>query len=200
MAFTYLTAGLLIFFGIHSIRVFADPWRSRTMARVGEGWFKGVYAVLSLAGFMLMMNGYGQVRPLGVVIWNPPEAMRYIAALLTLVAFILLAATYVPKNTIKTKVGHPMVLGTALWALAHLLVNGGLANMVLFGGFLLWAGVLFVAARARDRRNQTAYPPGTAGATLVTVGIGVGAWAAFAFWLHKSWVGVAPFAAIGLPG
>jgi len=123
--------------------------------------------------------------------------MRHIAALLTLVAFVLLAASYVPGNQIKAKLHNPMVLGTKVWALAHLLANGSLADTVLFGSFLLWSVFLFAASRKRDRLPQTVYAPGTAGATALTVAAGVIAWAVFAFWAHRMLIGVSPFGAMG---
>lgn len=194
---TYLIAGLVLFLGVHSVRVFANDWRTRTVARMGEKPFKGVYALLSIAGFALLVWGYGQARQQGVMLWNPPTAMRHIAALLTLVSFVLLAAAYVPGNQIKARLHHPMVLGTKVWAFSHLLANGSLADTVLFGSFLLWSVLLFAASRRRDRREQTVYPAGTTGMTAVTVAVGFVAWAAFAFWLHRVLIGVAPFGAMG---
>ena len=193
MSLLYLIAGLLLFLGVHSTRVFADGWRNQTRARIGEMPFKGMYSLLSLAGFMLLIWGYGVARQQPVVLWSPPVAMRHIAALLTLIAFVLLAATYVPGNQIKARLHHPMVLGVKVWAFAHLLSNGTLSAVVLFGSFLVWAIVLFAASRRRDRREQTVYASGTAGATAITVIVGVVAWAVFALWLHKAWIGVAPF-------
>ena len=193
----YLIAGLVLFLGVHSTRVFANGWRSRTLARIGEKPFKGVYALLSLAGFVLLVWGYGQARQQGVMLWNPPTAMRHIAALLMLLSFVLLAATYVPGNQIKAKLHHPMVLGAKVWALAHLLANGSLANTVLFGSFLVWSVVLFAASRKRDRRERTVYAAGTVGATAITVVVGVVAWAVFAFWLHRMLIGVSPFKVMG---
>jgi uncharacterized membrane protein len=194
---TYLIAGLVLFLGVHSIRVFANDWRNRTLASMGEKPFKGVYALLSIAGFVLLVWGYGQARQQGVMLWNPPTAMRHIAALLTLVAFVLLAAAYVPGNQIKARLHHPMVLGTKVWAFAHLLANGSLADTVLFGSFLVWSVLLFAASRKRDRREQTLYAAGTAGATAITVAAGVAAWAVFAFWAHRVLIGVSPFGAMG---
>ena len=196
----YLIAGLVLFLGVHSVRVFANDWRNQTLARMGEKPFKGIYALLSIAGFVLLVWGYGQARQQGVMLWNPPTATRHLAALLTLVSFVLLAAAYVPGNQIKAKLHHPMVLGTKVWAFAHLLANGSLADTVLFGSFLLWAVVLFAASRKRDRREQTVYPAGTAGMTAVTVVAGIAAWAVFAFWLHRVLIGVAPFGAMGSAG
>ena len=193
----YLIAGLVLFLGVHSTRVFANNWRNQTLARMGEKPFKGVYSVLSLAGFVLLVWGYGQARQLGVMLWNPPTAMRHIAALLTLLAFVLWAASAVPRNQIKAKLHHPMVLSVKVWALAHLLANGSLADTVLFGSFLLWAVVLFAASRKRDRREQTVYPAGTAAMTAVTVVAGLAFWAVFAFWLHRWLIGVSPLGAMG---
>ena len=199
MAMMYLIAGLLLFLGVHSTRVFANDWRNQTRARMGEKPFKGVYTLLSLVGFALLIWGYGQARQQGVMLWNPPTAMRHIAALLMLLSFILLAASGVPNNQIKAKLHHPMVLGTKVWALAHLLANGSLADTVLFGSFLLWSVLLFAASRKRDRREQIVYPAGTASMTVITVIAGAAAWAVFAFWLHRVLIGVSPFSVMGLP-
>ena len=193
---TYLIVGVVLFLGMHSIRVFANDWRTQTLARVGEKPFKGIYALMSIAGFALLVWGYGQARQQGVMLWNPPTAMRHIAALLTLVAFVLVAAAYVPGNQIKAKLHHPMVLGTKVWALAHLLANGSLADVVVFGSFWVWSVLLFAASRKRDRRERTVYGAGTAGATAITVVVGVVAWAVFAFWLHRVLIGVSPFGAM----
>jgi uncharacterized membrane protein len=193
MSMIYLMAGLLLFLGVHSTRVFADGWRTRTRARLGEKPFKGLYSLLSLAGFVLLVWGYGVARQQPVVLWSPPTGMRHLAALLTLVSFVLLAAAQVPGNHIKAKLHHPMVLGTKVWAFAHLLANGTLADVVLFGSFLVWAIVLFAVSRRRDRREHTVYAPGTTGATVITVVAGVVTWAVFAFWLHRVLIGVAPF-------
>ena len=197
MGMAYLLAGLLMFLGVHSTRVFANDWRNRTLASMGEKPFKGVYSLLSLAGFVLLVWGYGQARQQGVMLWNPPVAMRHIAALLTLVAFVLLAAAQVPGNQIKARLHHPMVLGTKVWAFAHLLANGSLADTVLFGSFLVWSVLLFAASRRRDRREKTVYPAGTARMTALSIVAGVVAWVVFAFWLHRVLIGVAPFGAMG---
>ena len=199
MSLMYLILGLLIFLGVHSTRVFANDWRTHTLARMGEKPFKGIYALLSLAGFVLLVWGYGQARRMGVMLWNPPVFTRHLAALLTLVAFVLLAAAYVPNNQIKAKLHHPMVLGTKVWALAHLLANGSLADTVLFAGFLVWSVLLFAASRRRDRLEQTVYALGNLSATAVTVAVGVAALVVFAFWLHRVLIGVAPFGAMGSP-
>ncbi len=187
-----LILGLVLFLGVHSTRIVADGWRTRMIARLGEKPWKGVYALLSIAGFVLLVWGFGLARQQPVQLWSPPVAMRHVAALLMLLSFILLVATYVPRNAIKAKLHHPMLLSVKVWALAHLLANGNLAHVVLFGAFLLWAVFCFRAARARDRAAQAVYPPGTVAGTAVTVGVGIVAWAGFAFWAHGVLIGVRP--------
>ena len=189
----YLVLGLVIFLGAHSVRIVAEDWRTRTLARVGPATWKMAYSVVSLLGFALIVWGFGQARMQPVQVWNPPVGMRHAASLLTLPAFVLLAAAYVPGNGIKARVHHPMVLGVKVWALAHLLANGLLAQMLLFGAFLGWAVLDFSAARRRDRAAGTVYPAGRGVATLVTVVAGVVAWLVFAMWLHGWWIGVRPF-------
>jgi uncharacterized membrane protein len=152
---TALILGLIVFLGAHSVRIFAEDWRGRQVARLGPQGWKGVYSLVSLAGFVLIVWGYGLARAEPLPLWSPPVWTRHLAALLTLPAFVLLAAAYVPGTRIKAAVSHPMVLGVNIWAFSHLIANGTLADALLFGAFL--------------------------------------AWAAFAFWLHASLIGVRPF-------
>ena len=190
---TLLILGLVLFLGAHSVRIVAEGWRTRTIARLGEGAWKGAYSVLSLAGLVLLVMGYGEARMTPQVLWATPRGMSHLAALLTLLAFILLAAAYVPGNAIKARLRHPMVLGVKVWAFAHLLANNTLADVLLFGGFALWAVLDFRAARQRDRANGvTALPSGMAGTAITVVG-GTVAWAVFAFWAHGALFGVRPF-------
>lgn len=188
-----LVLGLVIFLGVHSVRIVADDWRGATLSRVGEGTWKGVYSLLSAVGLVLLIWGYGLTRTAPVELWSPPVWTRHAAALLTLVAFVLLAAAYVPGTRIKAAVGHPMVVGTKVWALAHLLANGRLADVVLFGAFLAWAVALYAASRRRDRRLGVRYVAGPASRDAIAVAVGVAAWVAFAFWLHAWLFGVRPF-------
>lgn len=189
-----LILGLLIFLGIHSTRIVAEPWRQRFIAQRGETTWKGLYTVLSAIGLALIIWGYGLARQAPVALWSPPPTgLRHAASLLTLIAFVMLAAAYVPRNGIKTALKHPMLLGVKTWAFAHLIVNHTLADLLLFGGFLLWAVLCFRAAKARDRAQGTRYPAGTAMATVLTVVLGVVLWAGFAMWAHAAWIGVRPF-------
>lgn len=189
----YLVAGLLIFLGVHSVRIFADGWRTQMLRRVGEGAYKGVYSLLALLGFGLVIYGFGVAREIPVMLWNPPMGMLHAASLLTVIAFVLLAAAYVPRNDIRARVHHPMVLAVKAWALGHLLVNGSAAHVLLFGAFLAWGVVNFIAARRRDRATGAQHPAGTLVGTAVTVVVGVAAWAVFAFKLHGLLIGVRPF-------
>ncbi|MGB3449443.1 MAG: NnrU family protein [Giesbergeria sp.] len=187
-----LILGLVLFLGVHSVRIVADGWRTRMRERLGEGRWKGLYSLLSFAGLIFIVWGYGLARQDPMVLWAPPVAMRHAASLLTLAAFILLVAAYVPRNAFKARLHHPMVLSVKVWALAHLLSNGNLADVLLFGGFLLWAVLDFRAARLRDRAQGTAHPSGTLAGTAMTVVLGLVAWAAFAFWGHALLIGVSP--------
>ena len=189
----FLVTGLILFLGIHSTRIFADDLRTRTVAKVGENTWKIVYSLLSLLGFVLIVWGFGLAREDAVFVWAPPVGMRHLASLLTLVAFVLLAATYVPGNAIKARLHHPMLLSVKVWALAHLVANGNLAHIVLFGGFLVWAVLCFRAARKRDRVAKTVYPAGKLPATVATLLVGMVAWAGFALWAHGVLIGVRPF-------
>ena len=187
-----LIAGLVLFLGVHSVRIFANDWRSAQLAQRGEHIWKLGYSALSIAGFVLIVWGYGLARQSPMVLWPTPRGMNHLAALLTLLAFVLLVAAYMPRNAIKAKLRHPMILGVKVWALAHLLANNALADLLLFGSFLVWAMLSFRAARQRDRQQQSVQLASNGFATAATVVVGVVAWAAFAFWGHLALIGVRP--------
>jgi len=189
----YLILGLLLFLGTHSVRVVADGWRTRTRVRLGAASWRALYTLLSLLGFVLIVWGFGQARQMPVQLWSPPLGLRHMALLLTLLSFVLLAATYVPGNRIKARMHHPMTAAVMLWALAHLLTNGSLAHVMLFGAFLIWSVLVFMAARNRDARHSTRYSQGSTGATGITVALGVALWIAFTLWLHGLLIGIRPF-------
>lgn len=187
-----LILGLVLFLGAHSLRIFADDWRKRQIARLGEKKWKGLYSLVAVTGFVLICWGFVLARHHAVLLYVPPLWLMRLNALLTLVAFVLLAAARVPRNGIKARLHHPQVLAVKVWAFGHLLATGMLHDVVLFGAFLLWAVVLFAASRRRDRREGTVYPPGTAKGTIIAVVAGVVGWALFAFWLHALLIGVKP--------
>lgn len=188
-----LVIGLILFLGVHSARVVAEPARQRFIQARGPLAWKAVYSAASIVGFVLIIQGWAQARMSPEVLWATPLWLRHVASLLTLASLVLLAAAYVPRNAIKARLRHPMVLGVKAWALAHLVANNTLADVVLFGSFLIWAVLSFRAARQRDRAQPENEVPHTAIGTAITVAVGLGAWAGFAFWAHQAWIGVKPF-------
>ena len=188
-----LILGLLLFLGMHSVRIVGDGWRTQVVTQRGPGAWKGLYSVVSLVGFGLIVWGYGQARLAPQVLWAAPVWTRHLAGLLMLLSMVLLVAAYVPGNQIKARLHHPMVLAVKVWALAHLLANNTLADVLLFGSFLLWAVLDFRSSRQRDRAAAVVYPPGTPAATALTVLLGVAVWAVLAFWAHLRLFGVRPF-------
>ena len=187
-----LTAGLILFLGVHSVRIFADNWRTAQIARMEPTVWKGGYALLSLIGLVLIVYGYGLARQSPIVLYTAPAWTRHLAALLTLLAFVMIAAAYVPKTRIKAKIKHPMVAGVKVWAFAHLLANGSLADVILFGSFLAWAIFNYSAAMRRDRAANVVYASGPLSRDLTAVAIGGVAWLLFTFWLHGWLIGVRP--------
>jgi len=190
---TILILGLIVFLGVHSTRIVAPGWRSAQIARLGENRWKGLYAAASVVGLGLVIWGYGLSREVPTALWNPPRWTVHVTDLLTLPAFILLVAAYVPGNRIKAAIGHPMVAGVAIWALAHLISNGRLGDVLLFGAFLAWAAVDFLSSRRRDRAAGTTYPARGAAQDAITVVVGLAAWALFAGFLHTWLIGVRPY-------
>jgi len=206
---TQLILGLILFLGAHSVRIWADGWRDQTIEAYGEKAFKGVYALVSILGFYLLVVGYGEARLQTVALWNPPIFTKHISMLLMLLSSILLVATYIPRNHFKMRLGHPMVLSVKVWALSHLLANGNLADLVLFGSFLIWAVFNFRSARARDRAlllnlnvteeaagesifdSESAHQPKLL-STIITLVGGIAIWALITFVLHAKIVGVSP--------
>jgi len=206
---TQLILGLILFLGAHSVRIWADGWRNQTIEAYGEKAFKGVYALVSIMGFYLLVVGYGEARLQTVALWNPPIFTKHISMLLMLLSSILLMATYIPRNHFKMRLGHPMVLSVKVWALSHLLANGNLADLVLFGSFLIWAVLNFRSARARDRAlllnlndaEDPAAEPLTESestnqpkllSTIITLVGGMAIWVLITFVLHAKIVGVSP--------
>ena len=197
-----LILGLVLFLGAHSTRIFAENWRQAILERLGEKAYKGVYTLVSLLGFGLMVFGFDQVRWDSPLLWAPPVWVKHAAALLMLLSLVLLASAYTPRNAIKVKLHHPMVLSVKVWALAHLLANPRLADVVLFGAFLLWSVLNFRAARQRDRLAAASEQAGEGSAALQpeisisatwrAIGIGVVVWAFLLSRGHTWLFGVSP--------
>jgi len=198
----WLILGLVLFLGAHSTRIFAENWRQAILERLGEKAYKGVYTLVSLVGFGLMVFGFDQVRWDSPLLWAPPVWVKHAAALLMLLSLVLLASAYTPRNAIKAKLHHPMVLSVKVWALAHLLANPRLADVVLFGAFLLWSVLNFRAARQRDRLAAASEQAGEGSAALQpeisisatwrAIGIGVVVWAFLLSRGHTWLFGVSP--------
>ncbi len=189
-----LIIGLIIFLGSHSCRIFAEPWRNHMIDRLGEVKWKGLYTIISLMGLILVVIGYGQARQAPIVLWQPATYLIHIAILLNLVAFIFLAGSSPNNNAIRLKLKHPMILGVKVWALAHLLANGTLVDLILFGSFLLWAVLDFRSARKRPIHMPEKAVISTK-ATITVVVTGIVLWAAFIFGLHQYLIGVSPLGA-----
>ena len=188
-----LILGLVIFIGVHSVRIAAPQWRDAQIARFGVKGWRAAFAVLSLAGIVLTIRGYGLARHTPPVqVWFPPFWMSHVTALLTLIAFVLIVATWVRGNHLQRAIGHPLLCGIALWAFAHLLANGTLHDIVLFGAFFVWSITALLAGRRRDRATGIVYPAGVVSRDAIAVAIGFVAWAIFAFYLHGPLIGVRP--------
>jgi len=187
-----LVLGLVLFLGVHSTRIFADDWRSAVVQRIGAGPWKGLYSVLSIAGFVLIVIGFRMARQESLVLWTSPGWMKHVTALLMVLAMVLFFAAYIPGNWFKARFHHPQVLGVKTWAVAHLLSVGVLADVVLFGAFLAWAVLDLIAARRRDRANKTTYAPANPIGTAIALIVGLVAWSVFAMLLHGPLIGVRP--------
>ena len=187
-----LILGLVIFLGAHSVRIFADGWRTRMIARIGLKPWKAVYALISLVGFALLVYGFGVARHTPTLLYVPPLALKHLNALFVLVALVLFFASHAPPSHFRAWLHHPMAAGVAVWAAGHLMATGFLHDVVLFGAFVVWAIAAFIAGRRRDRREHAAYAAGTARGDIASVVIGLIVWALFAFWLHGLLIGVRP--------
>lgn len=188
---TLLIVGLVLFLGIHSVSIVAPEWRDAQLARRGEAIWKGGYSIVSIIGFALLLYGYGLARQSPVVLYTPPAALRHLALLLMLPVFPLLFAAYLPGR-IKNAAKHPMLLAVKLWAVAHLLANGMLADVLLFGSFLIWAIADRIAVKRRAKPHQVpGAPPSNINDAIALVG-GLAVYALFIFGAHRWLFGVSP--------
>jgi len=186
----WLITGLVLFFAPHSVAVVGAEWRDRTIARLGEGPWKGLYALLSAVGLALIIWGYGEARMAPVVIYAPPVWLRHVTLLLMVFVFPLLLAAYLPGR-IRRATKHPMLAAVKIWALAHLLANGMLADVVLFGTFLAWAVADRISLKRRAPRDIPALPATAANDAIAVVG-GLALYVLFLLWLHQWLFGVSP--------
>lgn len=192
-----LILGLVIFFGTHAFTM-AREHRARAIARLGEGGYKGLYSLLSFGGLALVWIGYGGYRFTGYIpVWTPPVWTMHLAILLVWPAFVMVAAAYLPGR-IKATLKHPMLIGVKVWAVAHLIANGDLGSIVLFGSFLAYAVVALMAVKRRDVAAQHGGPaaaPAGGRNDLIALALGTVVYLLFLFWLHPLLIGVSP-----LPG
>jgi uncharacterized membrane protein len=190
---TLLILGLVVFLGMHAFSMFRAP-RAHLIARFGEGPYKGTYSLLSLAGIVMICVGFSQYRAAGYIpVWDPPVWTRHLALLLVLVAFVFMAAAYLPGR-IKRRLKHPMLAAVKIWAVAHLLANGDLGSILLFGSLLVWAILARISAKRRDEAAQHGAPVASAHETrndVLAVVVGAVAYAVFVTWLHPLLIGVA---------
>jgi uncharacterized membrane protein len=186
-----LIVGLVLFLGVHSVAIVSPTLRARTIRRLGEGAWKGMYALVSLIGFVLICYGFGVARQAPLILYSPPIWLRHVALILMVPVFPLLVAAYLPGR-IKTAAKHPMLAAVKFWALAHLLANGTLADVVLFGGFLAWAVVdrISLKRRSTPQAPRTA-PPGPWNDVIAVV-LGLAIYALLIGWAHARLFGVSP--------
>src|SRR3984893_16852605 len=185
----YLALGLVLFLGVHTISIIAPAWRDRTAARLGNAW-RGLYSLVTIAGLVFIIRGYGIARHNPVMLYTPPAWTHYVTAVLMLPVFPLFLAAYFPGR-IKGALQHPMLVSVMLWALAHLMATGTLANLVLFGGFLAWAVADRISYRWRTQRSIPTAPPRRLNDGIAIVA-GLVFYVVFEHWLHIRWIGVQP--------
>ena len=190
MGLLVMILGLILFLGVHTLTTQRDL-RARFIASMGEGGYKISYAVVSVAGLALIAWGFGEYRATGWVdVWNPPKALKHVAVALMLPAVILVVASYI-RGRIYTTLKHPMLTGVKLWAAAHLLANGDLGSIILFGSFLAWAVFDRISLKRRSDAGAPPIPVGGTGNDLIAIAVGVVAYLALAFAFHPVVIGVA---------
>ena len=189
MGLAVMILGLVLFLGAHTLPA-QRKWRRRAIAALGEGGYKIAYALVSLLGIALIVWGFGHYRATGWIdIWNPPKALKHITVALMLPAVILVVAAYI-RGHIYTALKHPMLAGVKLWAAAHLLANGDLGSVILFGSFLGWAVFDRISLKRRSDAGAPAIPVGGWGNDLIAVAVGILAYLALAFAFHPVVIGV----------
>lgn len=194
MGMAILILGLVLFLGIHSTSIFARDWRDRQVSTRGEGGWKGLYTIVSLAGLVLIVWGYAMAQPTAPVLYVTPFWMVHLMALLMLFSFVSLGVSQVPAGRLKPMLKHPMLAAVKIWAFAHLLVNGDLASILLFGSFLAWAVVDRISLK---RRNAPVPAPGPARNDLIGVVLGLVLYGLFLWKLHEWLIGVSILAYFG---
>ena len=167
---TTLIAGLILFLGVHSISNVAPGWRDRCVASLGEKTWQGLYALIALIGLVLVVRGYGFARQMPMIVYVPPAWLRDTAIVLLAPVFPLLLAAYLPGKIRSTVRNNPMLVATKLWALSHLLANGALADVVLFGSFLAWGAFTRISLKFRTPRLVHTLPASDLNDVIALVG------------------------------
>jgi uncharacterized membrane protein len=194
MGLLVMILGLVLFLGVHTLTTQREL-RARLIASSGPGGYKIGYGLASLLGLVLIVWGFAHYRATGWVdVWYPPKALKHLAAALMLPAVILVVAAYI-RGRIYTALKHPMLAGVKLWAAAHLLANGDLGSMILFGSFLAWAGFDRISLKRRADPGGPPIPVGGPGSDLIAVAVGIIAYLALAFAFHPVVIGVPVFGA-----
>ncbi len=188
-----LVAGLVLFLGVHSVSIVNDDWRNRMAAKIGRVPWQAIYGVVAIVGLVLIVSGYSQARQDPTVVYVPPTWLRHVSLLLLVFMFPLLLAAYLPGR-IKQVTRHPMLVATKLWAVAHLLANGMLHDVLLFGAFLVWAVADRISMKRREERPVPGAPPSRLNDAIAVVG-GLGLYAWFVVHGHAWLFGVSPVAA-----
>jgi uncharacterized membrane protein len=186
---TLLILGIIVFLGVHLLPTFPDM-RDRLISRLGENGYRAMFSTLSMLGFVLIVWGFARAPVIQV--WSPPNWTRYVAMLLMVPVFILLVAAYVPGE-IKAKVEHPFLVAIKTWALAHLIANGDLAAIILFGSFLAYAVFDRITLKRRPETGLvTVAETGPARNDLIAVVGGLILYVVFLVWLHPLLIGTSP--------
>lgn len=185
---TTLISGLVIFLAVHSVAIVGHEWRDDMVRRIGKYPWQALYGLVSIVGFVLIVKGYGMARLDPTVLYMPPSWLRHVSMLLLLPVFVLFLAPYLPGH-IKRVMKHPQLVAVKLWAVAHLLANGMLHDVVLFGAFLAWAVADRISFKRRPMREVPALPPSAINDVVLVV-LGLGIYVAFALWLHPILIGV----------
>ena len=189
MGLLIMIAGLVLFLGIHTLTTRRDA-RARAIARLGKGGYKILYVLVSVAGLVLIAWGFSQYRQYEWInVWYPPTWMRHIALALMLPAIILVVASYI-RGRIFTTLKHPMLTGVKLWAVLHLMANGDLGSIILFGSVLVWAVYDRISLKRRADAGAPPIPVGGVTNDLIAVGVGVVAYLALVFVFHPLVIGV----------
>ena len=188
---TLLILGIILFIGTHMVRIVAPGFRRSMIERLGESGWKAGHGIASTIALVVLILGWRQAPV--VDLWFPPAGMTHLTLTLMLIAMICLAAGVLPAGHIATKAKHPMVLSVKIWALAHLLSNGDLASVLLFGSFLAWGVITRISLKRRQRAGEvTLRPFVSAKWDLAAVVVGLAVYGLFVWKLHALLFGVAP--------